>query len=208
MSHRIVLSLLSLLPTLMPGWAAELPVTAVTVLPDGLLVECRGTLAAGDLSISGLPPGCIAEDLALSADDGSEPVWRLVPAPAIRNLPPVVADDLLALAAATRNAGIAGKRAELAGLIGIAGAQPTTDAAGHELAVWSPSALNSQLAFAAINAQRAAEAAQAAADAASEARGRLAQMPAMTALAGPHIALAAAARGPLTLRYRLGACRR
>ena len=204
MAHRIVLSLLSLLPTLMPGWAAELPVTAVTVLPDGLLVECRGTLAAGDLTINGLPLGCVAEDLALSADDGSEPVWRLIPAPAVRNLPPVVADDLLALTAASRNAGIAGKRAEIAGLIGIAGALPTTDAAGHELAVWSPSALNSQLAFAAINAQRAAEAAQAAADAETEARGRLAQMPAMTTPAGPQIALAVAASGSLTLRYRLG----
>lgn len=197
----LVLSLLSLTPCWMV--AADLPVTAVTVLPDGLLVECRGLLPAGDLTISGLPPGCTAEQIALIAADGSEPTWRLVPPPALAMPPEPAAADLAALDAASRNAAIAGKRAELAGLIGTVTAEPTTDA-GHLPGLWTPAALNAQLAFAAANTQQATEAAQAAADAAATARARLAELPPAIALSGPHLELSAAPSGPLVLRYRLG----
>ncbi len=185
--------------TLLPLAAAELPITSITVLPDGLLVEHTGTLPAGDRLLSGLPQTCAVDGIAFIGEDGREVAWRLVtPPPAVVR----VADDaaLKELANSQRAAAHAGNRSALAAMINEVSEDP---ASGPLPPLATPESLAAQLAFAQKNAERATTAAQAAAEQAAAARARLAAAMPLASLVGPQLELAAVTSGPLSLRYRL-----
>ncbi len=189
--------------------AAELPVTAVTVLPDGLLIECRGTLPPGDRLISGLPVGLTAGRVLVSGADDREPAWRLVPAPVIAPIIPLNAAAQAALAVAERSGQMADKRSELAALLTAPIANSPIEAGGQQKliglsALFGPKELGAQLAFAASNAQQAAVAAQKAADDAASARALLGQGIVPAIVSGPQLELTDASAGPLLVRYRIG----
>lgn len=152
--------------------AADLPITSVTVLPGGLIIERAGAMPPGDESVSGLPAtldeGSLTVEVAGREVDG----WRLVrPEP-----PPLPAMDPAAqqrLMAAERVAATAQLRARLA-----AGArEAATLKAGESPPLPGPEAIRAQVAFAASNAERGATEAQAAAEAADAARSALAGAP-------------------------------
>ena len=178
--------------------AAELPVTHVTVLPDGLLIESRGTLPAGDRLITGLPIACRIDSIGIGTADGLDVAWRLVPA---SPLVPKAADEAAIndLAASSRAAAVAGNRSALAATIN----DPIEDLATLTPTLTTPEALAAQLAFAVTNAQRTVTGAQAAADAAAGARTRLAARIPDALPVGPRLELIAAPASEITLRYRL-----
>jgi len=182
--------------------AAELPVTHVTVLPDGMLIECRGTLPAGERVISGLPLACRADSIGVSTADGLDVAWRMISpaAPALSVINDAAISDL---AASSRAAATAGNRSSLAGLINDLVEDPVDDPANRTPALTTPEALAAHLAFAAANAQRASTAAQAAADAAAAARARLASRTSDDIPIRSQVELNQAHATELTLRYRL-----
>ena len=194
MRRPLVLSLCALVHLA----AAELPVTHVTVLPDGLLVECRGTLPAGDRLITGLPIACRMDSIGMSTADGLDVAWSLVPTAAVV---PKAADEaaISDLAASSRAASIAGNRSALAATIN----DPIEDPATPTPTLTTPEALAAQLAFAVTNAQRTATGAQVAADAAAGARTRLVARIPDASPVGPRLELTAAPASEITLRYRL-----
>ncbi|MCK6487286.1 MAG: hypothetical protein L6R48_02905 [Planctomycetes bacterium] len=59
------------------GWAAELPVRALLVTPQGAVVTRCGELPAGDQVVDGLPAGLERGSLVVSADGGPLPAWRV-----------------------------------------------------------------------------------------------------------------------------------
>ena len=194
MRRPLVLSLCTLLHLA----AADLPITQITVLPDGMLITCRGTLPAGDRVITGVPIACRTDSLGVSTADGLDVAWRLLPTAAV--VPKAVDEAAINdLAASSRAAAIAGNRSALAATIN----DPVEDPATPTPSLTTPDALAAQLAFASANAQRTATGAQVAADAAAAARARLAARIPDPSPSGPRLELTAAPTSELTLRYRL-----
>lgn len=170
---------LLLLPLLAATAAAvELPVTGVTVLPGGLLIERGGQPAPGDEAITGLPATLDEGSLTVEIDGRAVDGWRLVrPEP----LPARPADPqaLQRFAAAERGVEAARRRTQFA-------ASSTSDsktegkeriAATEAVALPGPEAIRAHIAFAADNAERGAKEQQSAAEALDVARRALAADP-------------------------------
>ncbi len=170
---------LMLLPLLAATAAAvELPITGVTVLPGGLLIECGGQSAPGDELVTGLP--ATLDEGSLTVEIGGRTVdgWRMV-RPEPQPSRPADPQALQRFAAAERGAETAKRRTQFA-------ASSTSDAktdgaerkpGAEAVALPGPEAIRAHIAFAADNAERGAKEQQSAAEALDAARLALAADP-------------------------------
>lgn len=177
--------------------AAELPVSAVVVTPQGAVVTRCGALPAGDQAVTGLPLALDRDSLGVRVDGDRQPAWQLE-VPALPSTPAASA-SAAALAEAERALLVARERAALARTLLD---QPAVPPASTAAALPLPSAAAQQAAAAFLrsNLERAA-AEEAAALAACE---RLRPLPAdLPAAAGLHLVGAGLAGRRVTVTYRL-----
>lgn len=178
--------------------AVELPVTGVTVLPGGLLIERGGQPVPGDEAITGLPATLDEGSLTVEIDGRAVDGWRLVrPEPVPSR--PADPQALQRFAAAERAVEAARRRTQFA-------ASSTSDSKpdGKEQAVAlpGPEAIRAAIAFAADNAERGAKEQQAAAEALEAARLALAADPGAAPLP-PSLQIPGLAGRPVRVRYLL-----
>jgi hypothetical protein len=175
--------------------AADLPITAVTVLPAGLIIEREGAVPVGDEWITGLPSTLDQGSLSVEVEGHEVTTWRLVQA----EVPPLKPVDPVAQVrqeTAERSAKAAQQRASLA-------AAALTIRPGQEAPVLpGPEAIRAQIAFATLNAERASNDGLAASEAVDQAINGLAAAPG-PAPAAPRLRVPGMGGKPVHLRYLL-----
>jgi len=136
--------------------AVELPITAVTIAPDGALVERAGTLPAGDEAVTGLPAGLDPQALAVSVAGSDRPAWHLrVDQPPRVEIPAELAQEREAVLAALAAALAAVERAHERVRVAETALTPIAVALDRPLPPPSPADQAALASFVATNRERA-----------------------------------------------------